>query len=257
MLLQIIFALFISFSALANTNRERISHEKINEIIGQLNEINDDTLIQILCDTATGAFKSKKKFKKTLHPDFYKFGANCSKFIMSDGEYGSWGLVISKYLNEEPGAEVFFQDELFDEKNIDLNACPNWKSLDKKEREHFWVWVMAAIAYKESACKEKIKGESIHVGQHAMGLLQLDSHSDNLTWRGENCKAKTILTPETNLRCGLDIMEELMKGKEGLYRSSGALWGRKSNSFWAELRKKNGGKIAKLIRTHPLCFNHK
>ncbi len=254
MYLQIIFLILISPSIFASNANDGISFEKISQMFHDMKEINDRDLLIDDCNKVLLGFVPNDK-RRALHPNFSKFGANCSKFIDESGNYGEWGQVVAKYLEEDQKQNVFFHDDLFQAHSNELNACPNWKSLNKAERAHFWVWVMASIAYKESTCKDQVKGDSIHEGQMALGLLQLDSHSENLNWRGPNCKASSIHKAETNLRCGLDIMSEMIKGERGLYKSSGSIWGRKSNSFWAELRKKNGGKIAQLIKTHPLCFN--
>ena len=64
---------------------------------------------------------------------------------------------------------------------------------------------------------------------------------------------KTVSDPQNNIKCGLDILQEILKADEGDYRSNGLLYGKKNNSYWEQLRRQNGGKIGELIRTHPLC----
>ena len=186
-----------------------------------------------------------------LAEEFSQKSANCEGFIKSDGEYGNWGKEIVAYFDEKGESAIFFDKDLAGMKN-GISACPNWNKMSTDEKKHFWVWVMASIAHVESTCKPDARNSSATNGV-AVGLLQLDERLAQRKWRGPNCAAKQVTGAKENLRCGLDIVEELLKGKEGEYKSSGEIWGAKSSSYWQHLRKKNGGEISDLITLNPFC----
>jgi hypothetical protein len=182
-----------------------------------------------------------------LAEKFYEKGASCDEFIKKDGSYGVYGKIILEYLKEEGKNSIFFQDHLSGVEK----SCPGWSKMNLEEKQYYFVWVKAAISHKESTCDPKARVNATN--GVAVGLLQLDEKLSNRKWRGPNCNTKNILNIKSNLRCGLDIFKELLKGKEGEYKGSGELWGKKSNSYWEQLRLKNGGEIAKLISLNPVC----
>lgn len=188
-----------------------------------------------------------------LAEEFTDKDAECDKFISTDesGGYGPWGNEIVAYLDEKGDDSVFYKNSLngMDE---GVKACPNWENMNKDEKQHFWVWVMAAIAHTESTCNPKARNGQGTNGC-AVGLLQLDEKTSARKWRGPNCAVKSVSTPKENLRCGMDILEELLKGKQGDYKSSGEIWGKRSSSYWQHLRQKQGGDISDLIRLNPFC----
>lgn len=186
-----------------------------------------------------------------LAEEFSQKAANCEGFITSDGEYGSWGKEIVAYLDEKGESATFFNKDLAGMKN-GISACPNWSKMNTDEKKHFWVWVMASIAHIESTCNPSARNSSASNGV-AVGLLQLDERPAQRKWRGPNCAARQVVGAKENLRCGLDILEELLKGKEGEYKSNGQIWGPKSSSYWQHLRKKDGGEISDLIALNPFC----
>lgn len=92
--------------------------------------------------------------------------------------------------------------------------CPNWPNLTVDEREHFWVWTIASIAWKESTCNAKSRNGNATNGV-AVGLLQLDEKPKARSWRGKNCSVKTVTDPQNNIKCGLDILQEILKQTKG------------------------------------------
>ncbi len=188
-----------------------------------------------------------------LSNTFSKDGAKCENFISEDSSkgYGPWGNVISQYLDEKGTHSIFFKNDLpgmFQ----GINTCPKWEIMNHDEKKHFWVWTMAAIAHVESKCIPTARNRNATNGV-ATGLYQLDERPSMRSWRGENCGAKNILEPNSNIRCGLDIMGDLLNGSQGIYRTSGELWGSKSKSYWEHLRRKDGGTIGNLIKQNPYC----
>lgn len=188
-----------------------------------------------------------------LASQFSDDNAQCDNFISLDGKngYGPWGKEVLNYLNEKGDHSLFMNNNL---KGMSdgIRACPQWAVMSIEQKKHFWVWATASISYIESRCKVKARNHNGTNGV-AAGLMQLDERQSMRSWRGSNCGVKNILDPKSNIRCGLDIMEELLQGSEGVYRTSGELWGPKSHSYWEHLRKKNGGGIAQLIKLHPYC----
>lgn len=177
---------------------------------------------------------------------------DCRKFISTDeeGGYGPWGKEIIKYLADKDEESVFFREDQEGMVN-GIKACPNWKDMNRAEKEHFWVWTFASIASIEASCKEK-SGNPKATNGTAVGLMQLESRQSQRAWRGPNCNVNSVNDAKNNLRCGMDIMEELLKGKEGEYKGNGQLWGNKS-SYWQHLKKKDGGHISDLIALNPFC----
>lgn len=194
--------------------------------------------------TLSEEFKVSDKVQENLCVNFIKDSGET-------GEYGPWGETIVKYLNEQGEDSIFYKNDLAG-MSTGVAACPNWKDMTVDEKQHFWVWVMASISKIESTCNPKSRnGESTN--GVAIGLVQLDERKSQRAWRGENCKTNTVAGSTENLRCGLDILAELLKGKEGEYKGNGELWGRRSGSYWQHLRQKNGGGISDLIQLNPYC----
>ncbi len=184
---------------------------------------------------------------------FNRDGARCESFISNQSNigFGPYGMVIIEYLNQENSSSVFFNQNL-PGMTEGISACPNWSNMNLEEKKHFWVWVMASIAHVESKCIAHVRNTNGTNGV-AAGFYQIDERPSNRSWRGPNCGVSNILDPKSNIRCGLDIMKELLSGTQGSYKTNGELWGTKSRSYWEHLRKKNGGKIAQLIKEHPHC----
>lgn len=192
-----------------------------------------------------------KKDLPGLSAGFYKNGAKCDNFINSNGKLGPWGKAIDDYIIAQGNSSIFLSDRLNGFER-DPGFCPNWKKLTAEQKRHFWAWTFAAIAWKESTCKPTAKNRKASNGT-AVGLLQMDEKQKDRKWRGRYCAVASVVGAEANVRCGMDIMSELLIGKEGEYRSNGMLYGKKNGSYWEQLRHPDGGKIGELIRQNPLC----
>lgn len=177
--------------------------------------------------------------------------ADCSKFINNAGELGPHGKIIythigkvtkSKYLSPIiPGMD---------------SICPKWGWLTEREKKMFWVWFFAAIAWKESTCNEKAINKAATDGS-AMGYLQLNEKLSARKWRGgssgKSCATANIHPAEHNLKCGVEILNEQLRGHEGLYESNGQLSGKGSNSYWQDLRGNGKEKIKSMVKSFPGC----
>lgn len=190
---------------------------------------------------------------QALTSSFSEEGADCSNFIKSDGSYGPWGNHIIEYLNGLGNSSHMFKNNIpgmVATKKGDTAVCPKWNELSLAEKKHFWVWVFASLAWDESTCKANARNPNATNGV-AVGLLQLEESRKKRYWRGPNCKAASVTDAKTNLRCGLDIMTELMKGKAGEYESNGKIF--PTSSYWANFKSKRGGDAGGLIREFSAC----
>lgn len=191
-----------------------------------------------------------------LGPEFAKEGAKCGPFITNKGDgkasYGEYGKIVAKYLQEKGDNNILFSNEL--PGMIEMpEICPRWKKLNRKQKEYFWVYAFAAISYDESKCNPAAKNPKGSNGI-AIGLTQMDQQVSKRSWRGPDCKVADIAPPANNLRCALNIMEELLKGPKGEYKGTGHIYNTGRNtSYWQKLKGPNGGQIGRLMKTNPLC----
>lgn len=187
-----------------------------------------------------------------------KFAEKCTNFIDKSGSFGPYGKEIHNYILEQGNTSRFFN------KNMpgmmkDPGTCPNWENLNNSQKILFWVWTMTSIAHVESSCdNRKVNwGRVPNSSDRPRGLFQLNTLKANRKWRGANCgfssKHEDVFNPKNNIRCSMDIMDEILMGQDGEYKSNGKIY--PTNSYWYQLRKKEpaGGKIAKLMKTFPLC----
>lgn len=190
-----------------------------------------------------------------LDPLFFENGADCGAFIDSSGALGPHGEVIAEYIQGSDVRDLYYNDNI-PEMSYGAEVCSNWTGMSEDERTHFWVWTFAAIAWDESTCIDTARNEA-GTNEPAVGLFQLNESQEGRNWRGSNCATLTVASPvEQNIKCGLDIMTEQLKGPQGMYRTSGAVFSSTGeNSYWEKLRRRGGGTIGERIRTHPSCQN--
>lgn len=188
-----------------------------------------------------------------LSVDFKKKGGDCTSFINPNTKsYGPWGKEIVSYIEKQGSKSIFLSPELNGFEQIP-NICPRWKKLTQDQKKHFWVWVMASIAYEESTCIPTARN-ALGTDEPAVGLFQLNESLKGRAYRGGECKVASVKEPSANIQCSMKIMTDLLKGPEGLYKSSGFLYNTGRNtSYWEKLKRPNGGAIGKLIKTHPYC----
>lgn len=189
-----------------------------------------------------------------------RFNQKCSSFIDSNGDYGPWGKMIVSYIKSNKNVNNRFLTNALPGMESSPQTCPMWGTLTDTEKEKFWVWTMASIAQVESSCDTNSvnTGSSVpYKNDRPRGLFQLNTLKSKRSWRGPNCKFPTgavhVYKPENSIACSMDIMDELLKGKKGEYKSNGKIF--PTNSYWEKLRssKTRGGPIGKLIRLYPPC----
>jgi len=185
------------------------------------------------------------------------FNRDCRSFLQDNGSYGPWGNEIVRYIDEVGGANSRFLSDALPGMQSIPRTCPNWGRLSTDERKLFWVWTVASMAQVESSCDpSKVNtGRVPNPNDRPRGLLQLNSLRSERSWRGRNCRFPSNDTaPVNQIRCGMDIMDELLKGRSGEYRSNGKIF--PTNSYWEKFRpnhSQTGGPIGQLIRRFPLC----
>lgn len=187
-----------------------------------------------------------------LSKAYYKKGANCSAYIDSNGKLGKLGKTIVSHMEAlGPSTQFYSNDHLGMQA-----ACPNWTGLSKEQKAYYWVWLFAAISWKESTCGAALTNTAATHGT-AAGHLQLNLKRGDRAWRGgttgDSCAAPDIKPAEANLKCGIEILNEQLKGRNGIYEGNGTLFGRGAHAYWQHLKQKDGGLIMKLVRDFPLC----
>lgn len=200
------------------------------------------------------AYRGDKKF----------FNTRCYAFIDANGDYGSYGKIIRDYINAKGGADSRFFSDALPGMESAPRTCPKWGRLSDSDKMKFWVWTFASIAQIESSCDRKSvnSGRVPNASDRPRGLLQLNTLKNKRDWRGPNCKFPTldsnreygVYDAKNSLRCGLDIMDELLKGQNGEYRSNGKIF--PTNSYWEKLRPNHsstGGPIGELVRQFSPC----
>lgn len=202
---------------------------------------NDSIDVKVACEEKT-----------TLHRSYFANGANCSKFVQSDGRPGVLGRTIIEHISSMGSKAQFFRNDL----NGISSICPKWNTLQKEIKANFWVWFIAAISRKETTCGAATVNKAATHGV-AVGHLQLNQNKKDRSWRGgtsgKSCAATDIANEANNIKCGLEILNEQLKGKSGIYEGSGELFGRRANSYWQALRTKTGGKVIEMVKHFPHC----
>lgn len=171
-----------------------------------------------------------KKVSYAFPAIYREHGANCSKFIDSKGQLGVHGKEIASFIEKVPDSQ-YFKNSYPGMKTV----CPKWESFSKEKKKYFWVWFFAAVAWKESTCREDEIDRGATNGV-AVGYLQLDEKKSARYWRGKSCAVAEVKSAVNNIRCSLEIFNEQLQGRDGVYEGNGQLGGKGSNSYWQDLR---------------------
>lgn len=198
--------------------------------------------VEVVCNERAGAFSRK----------FFNDGADCTEFIKPNGLPGPLGNVIIKHIQSMGSKGLFFNKDLPGPKKI----CPGWSQMTKEEMAYFWTWFIAAISWKETTCGVNTTNKAATHGV-AVGHLQLNQNVKDRSWRGgesgKSCAVADVSNDANNLKCGLEILNEQLKGKAGLYKGNGDLFGKGANSYWQALRTPSGDKVIEYMKDFPFC----
>lgn len=227
--------LLILFSLISMANAETMDFNKALELMKRGPKLD--------CDETQKGYPLSSSYRNN--------GANCSKFITTSGEMGPHGKAIVTHLSAIKGSKFF--DNSIGGMNA---ACPKWSKLSKAEKEYFWVWFFAALAYKESTCKEgQVNGNATH--GTAVGYFQLNERIKDRKWRdgdsGSSCGYVEVRNSVPNIKCSLEIFNEQLKGAVGAYKGDGSIAGRGANSYWQDLRQKSNQTVVKMVKDFPPC----
>ncbi len=133
--------------------------------------------------------------------------------------------------------------------------CLNWTHFKPERKKYFWVWLFAALAWKESTCNENAVKKNATSGV-AVGYLQLNEKKSARHWRGDDsgdsCAASEVKSAVNNIRCSLEIFNEQLQGKKGVYEGNGQLAGKGSNSYWQNLRGAKS-RVVTMVKEFPGC----
>ncbi|PIK14199.1 hypothetical protein [Halobacteriovorax sp. JY17] len=255
--MKVSFLLFLFLLSLPVFSRsDIIGVTRVNEVVNKSTNAPDGSCHDCRTSSNNGGHPLPTEHRK----DGVYFNEKCTNFIKSDGTEGAWGELVTNYIDEAGGPDSLFLDDEVRGMTAAPGTCPNWYNLNTEQRKRFWVWMMASIAQVESSCdKDKVNTGRVPNGaDRPRGLFQLNTLKKNRSWRGGNCKFPSGAThtnqPRNQVRCSMDIMHELLKGKSGEYKSNGKIF--PTNSYWEKLRpghSSTGGPIGKLVRKFPLC----
>lgn len=146
--------------------------------------------------------------------------------------------------------------------------CPNYPSLNKRQKINFWGQLVAAISHFESGWNPTTRFHESTMGTdpvtkqpiYSEGLLQL-SYQDTLwykhcdfDWNQDkklkvNDPNKTIFDPSRNLSCGIGILARQIQRYQQIVI--------KTNVYWAVIRE--GGRynrinpIIGIVKQHKYC----
>jgi hypothetical protein len=186
------------------------------------------------------------------------FENDCSKFIQSNGQYGSAGNTIANALTSDTSVDrgkTFKQALLGPEVNNDIlvkNLCPSFGSLDEKAKTKFWVWTFAAIADAESQCgHQKNNGKKQCSKDQCIGIMQMDDELSHRRVRGPHCNQASVADDNDNIMCAMDIMRGQATNQYAASGGGQTTW----KSFYWELLRTNGdsSKIKDAIKKDPDC----
>jgi hypothetical protein len=155
------------------------------------------------------------------------FPRSCSAFIKSDGTYGSWGQAALREIAKHP---AFLENW-----RSSSAACRNFNSFTDAQKRHFWVYLLAAVAARESTCQLDVDSPaSINPNGVASGLYQIENKSSlragrDIQWGGRYCSGDPY-SLEVNTRCGVKMLEDVIDNGDGPYSSRNNYWSSLINS---------------------------
>jgi hypothetical protein len=200
------------------------------------------------------------RFSYTVAGGLKSAWKKCNLFMNEGGEYGSYGRIITKYIDEGL-SEVLLSDRLLG-MNDAPHACPNWKSFTNETKKKFWVWTLAAIAADESGCNAYVKDHKDVTGHYTFGLYQLErSNKLRLSNRrfDKHCthSLNDLRKPLGSIRCAMDmITTQLITRKTTPMEFDGHLYpapGMEISTYFNDFHHAYGDNIGRLIREFKPC----
>lgn len=178
-------------------------------------------------------------------------------------ENKKWTIWVGKVLTNTAAAGLITREPPSDIKNF----CPKYSYLDKAQKIKFWTQLVAALTYRESNWNPRTRYPEKSLGidpvtkkyVYSEGLMQLSYQDVNNYKEYFNCEfnykmdlnyevtdlRRTILNPYNNLRCGILILNHLVKEHNKIALNS-PYW------YWSVLSTQNAKYIQR--RTQSLNF---
>lgn len=151
--------------------------------------------------------------------DYWGIGRACSKFADGNG-FGPYAQVIFNTISRKT------HPALFDGTNDIKSLCKSFGSFDEQQREEFFAYLTAHLAFAESSCDptESAPGPN----GTAQGLLALHKNMEpDYTAKeffNNKCKVGDSKTAERSIRCGMAMLDGQFEAKEQLFSRTG-YWG--------------------------------
>lgn len=232
---------------------EKVIDQKVDQ--EETLEPNDQTIREGLIAITEKALDPKVDCQEeslALSKKYSYRGANCTGFITPSGKMGPLGKMIIDHMNSMGTKALFFNKDLKGPKQI----CANWENLTKEQMAYFWVWLFAGISLKETTCGVHLINRKATDGV-AVGHLQLNQARRDRVERdgtsGSSCGVADVKPHQANFACGIEILNEVLKGPDGYYGGNGSLFGRGAHTYWQDLRSPKSFVIHKLMVDFPPC----
>ena len=130
--------------------------------------------------------------------------------------------------------DIKLVDENILKSNLNEIGCPGYESSDSKERAIFWVILFASISSQESAFDPLTRYYEEPLSEWSEGLLQLSVSNDIHGSECASLNGSNILEAEPNLKCGVRIMLNQIRGGLRQARGKGFLFPA-SAYYWSTL----------------------
>lgn len=151
--------------------------------------------------------------------DYWGIGKVCSKFANANG-FGPYAKVISKALTPETHPGLFAGT-----KDL-VKHCKSFPLFDNQQKEDFYTYVTAHLAYAESSCDptEHAPGPN----GRAQGLVALHKNMEHTYTTKEHfvtkCKKGDSKTAEKSLTCAMSMLDGQLSIKDEFFARTG-YWG--------------------------------
>lgn len=172
------------------------------------------------------------------------FSAGCDKFMNREGKLGPWGNAALGQIRSHPesfGSNV--PDDI-------TKWCPKYPSMNKAQRELYWVWILMSMASSESSCNPAANNPNAPNGV-ARGLFQV--------WKPVCPRARNLGNPFENTECAIDLLAKELSNRDNLMTPTsrgreGTYWGPLRSDDW---NKRRGGDISGAQKTRAIMARYK
>jgi hypothetical protein len=174
------------------------------------------------------------------------FAKGCDNFITKDGQLGTWGKWALAMIKSKPES---FGDKI----PSDITRwCPKYPSMEKDQKDLYWVWILASMASQESTCVAGPQGNGKGPNGTAYGLFQLEYNK---------CpKARNLNNAQDNITCAVDLLADEMSGRATLMSPTSR--GTNGPTYWGTLRSddnnpKRGADVGAARRTRAVMSQYR